>query len=92
MPNATVPAAVGGLPAIDALDKIDAARDLIEAIFMASGDIRAHQGVDERGRSWPRRLRRPGRISPPLGAMERASYAREFSQRRSGELLCAMVC
>jgi|APMI01.1.fsa_nt_gi hypothetical protein len=39
MPNATVPAAVGGLPALDALDKIDAARDLIEAIFMASGDI-----------------------------------------------------
>jgi hypothetical protein len=42
MPNATVPAAAGGLPslnALDALDKIDAARDLIEAIFMASGAI-----------------------------------------------------
>lgn len=42
MPNATVPAAAGGLPslnAIDALDKIDTARDLIEAIFMATGDI-----------------------------------------------------
>jgi hypothetical protein len=42
MPNGTVPAAAGGLPslnALDALDKIDTARDLIEAIFMATGDI-----------------------------------------------------
>lgn len=38
MPNATVPAAASGLP-LDALDKIDTARDLIEAIFMATGDI-----------------------------------------------------